>query len=93
MEKVVRNWDQRKDAENDEIYHGICEKCCDAGRGTIQVCWYLLGVAQGCRLSPNLSTEYINDMIAAVEAAKEGVTVGEGKVSRLVFANDFVGRS
>ena len=28
-------------------------------------------------------------MIVAVEAAKEGVTVGEGKVSVFMFADDF----
>ena len=38
MEKVVGNWDQRKDAENDEKDDGMCEKCCDAGRGNIEQC-------------------------------------------------------
>ena len=46
----------------------------------------LQGVAQGCTLSPNLFKVHINDMIVAVEAAKEGVTVGEAKVSGLMFA-------
>ena len=32
------NWDQRKDVENDENIDGMCEKCCDAGRGNIQIC-------------------------------------------------------
>ena len=45
------------------------------------------GVAQGCTLSPNLFKVYISDMIVAVEAAKQGVTVGEGKVSGLMFAD------
>ena len=49
----------------------------------------LQGAAQGCTLSPNLFKVYINDMIVAVEAAKEGVTVGEGKVSVFMFADDF----
>ena len=31
-------------------------------------------VAQGCTLSPSLVKVYINDMIVAVEAAKQGVT-------------------
>ena len=53
----------------------------------------LLGVAQGCALSPNLFNVYINDMIVAVEAAKQGVTVGEGEVSGLMFVDDFVGIS
>ena len=34
-------------------------------------------LAQGCTLLPNLLKVYINDMIVAVEAAKQGVTVGE----------------
>ena len=46
----------------------------------------LQGVAQGCTLSPNLFKVHNNDMIVAVEAAKEGVTVGEDKVSGLMFA-------
>ena len=37
MEKIVENWDQRKDVENDEKYYGMCEKCCDAGRGNIKI--------------------------------------------------------
>ena len=53
----------------------------------------LQGVEQGCTLSPNLFKAYINDMIVAVEAAKRGVTVGEGEVSGLMFADDFVGIS
>ena len=51
------------------------------------------GVAQGCTLSPNLFKVYINDMIVEVEAAKQGVTVGEDTVSGLMFVDDFVGIS
>ena len=55
----------------------------------------LQGVAQGCMLSPNLFKVYIDDMIliVAVDAAKQGVTVGEDTVSGLRFADDFVGIS
>ena len=49
------------------------------------------GVAQGCTLSPNIFKVYINDMIVAVEAAKQGVTTGEDTTSWLMFAGDFVG--
>ena len=49
---------------------------------------------QGCTLlivlSPNLFQVYINDMIVAVEAAKQGVTRGEDTASGLMFADDFV---
>ena len=38
MGKDVGQWDQRKKVENDETYDGMCEKCCDAGRGNIQIC-------------------------------------------------------
>ena len=34
---------------------------------------------------------FINDMIKAVEAAKQEVKVGEDMVSGLMFADDFVG--
>ena len=33
--KIVGNWDQEEDVENDEKNGGMCEKCCDAGRGNI----------------------------------------------------------
>ena len=49
------------------------------------------GVAQGCTLPPNLVKMYINDLIVAVGAARQGVTVGKDTVSGLVFADDFVG--
>ena len=51
------------------------------------------GVAQGCTFSPNPFKVYINDMIVAIEAAKQGVTVGEDTVSGLMFADDLVGIS
>ena len=38
LEKYVGNWDRGKDVENDENDDGMCEKCCDAGRGNIQTC-------------------------------------------------------
>ena len=55
----------------------------------------LQGFAQRCTLSPNLFKVpvYIKDMIVAVEAAKQGVTMGEDMVSELMFAEDFVGIS
>ena len=53
----------------------------------------LQGVAQGCTLSLNMFKVYINDIIVAVEAAKQGVTMGEDPVSGLMFADDFVGIS
>ena len=51
------------------------------------------GIAQGCTLSPDLFKVYIDDVIVAVEAAKQGVTMGEDTVSGLMFADDFVGIS
>ena len=51
----------------------------------------LRGVAQGCTLSPNLFKVYIYDMIVAVEAARQGVTVGGDTVSGWMFADDFRG--
>ena len=50
----------------------------------------LQGVAQGCTLSLNLFKVYINDIVA-VEATKQGVTMGEDTWSGLMFADDFVG--
>ena len=41
-------------------------------------------------LSRTLFKVYINAMIVAVEAAKQGVTVGEDALSRLMFADDSV---
>ena len=45
----------------------------------------LQGVAQGCTLSPNTFKVYTSDMIVAVEAAKQGVTMGEDTVWRLMI--------
>ena len=50
----------------------------------------LQGVAQECAMRPNVFKVYISDMIVAVEAAKQGVTVGEDALSRLMFADDSV---
>ena len=41
----------------------------------------------------NIFKIYTNDMRVAVKAAKEGVTMGEDTVSRLMFADDVVGIS
>ena len=53
----------------------------------------LLGVVKGCTLSPNLFKIYIDDLITAVEATRQGVTGGEGTESGLMFVDDFVGAS
>ena len=53
----------------------------------------LQGVAQGCTLSPNLFKVYVDYMILAVEAAKQGVTMGGDTVSGLMFADDLAGIS
>lgn len=47
-------------------------------------------VAQACTLSPNLFKVYIYGTPISVEAAKQGVTMGEDNVSELMFADDFV---
>ena len=53
----------------------------------------LQGVAQRCTPSPNIFKVHINDVIVAVKAAKQGVTIGEDTVSGFMFADDFVGIS
>ena len=51
----------------------------------------LQGLAQGCMLPRNLFKICIIDLIVAVEAAQQGVRVGDDTVSRLMFADGFVG--
>ena len=46
-----------------------------------------------CHLTYSRCLVHINDLIVAVEASRQGVTVGEGTVSGLMFADDFVGIS
>ena len=52
---------------------------CDAGRPReySNVLDILQGVARGCTLSPNLFKVYTDDMIAAIAAANQMVTVWE----------------
>ena len=87
MGNVVGNWDQRKYVLNDENYGGICEESAVMPDGEISK---YVDILQGiyrhvCTLSTILVKVYINDMIA-IEAAKEGVTVGEDEVSRLMLS-------
>ena len=44
-------------------------------------------------MTRGISKVYVNDMIVAVEAAKQGVTTGGDNMSGLMFANYFVGIS
>ena len=44
-------------------------------------------------VSPNLLKVYSNDMIVAVEAAKQGVVVEEDTMSGFMFKDGFVGIS
>ena len=80
MEKLVVEMEigtrGQMNVEN-EKYYGMCEKCCDAGRGNIALLRYvdvLQGVAQGCTLAPNLIKVYRNSMIVAVTKSQ-----GEGR--------------
>ena len=65
--KVVGNWDQRKDVENDDKHYRMCWKCCDVGRANIELCRYFTRATQGCTLSPCAFNIYTNDMIVAVD--------------------------
>ena len=47
----------------------------------------------GCTFSLSIFNVYINCLAIAVEAAKQGVTVGEDTVSRLMLADDYEGIS
>ena len=93
LEKVVGSWDQRKNVENGEEDDRMCERCSGARRGNSKSIDILLGVAQGCTLSPTLFKIFIDGLIIAIEAAKQGVKVGADMVSGLMFADDFVGIS
>ena len=75
----------------EKLWRDVLEEAVILERVNIELCWYLQGVARGSTLSPNLLKVYINDMIVAVEAAKQGVTVGDDAVSRVTFANGFEG--
>ena len=93
MEKDVRNGDQRKYVENDEKNTECARIVVRMDREISKYVDILQGAAQGCTLSPNQSKVYINDIIVAVEGAKQGVTMGEDAISGLMLADDFVGIS
>ena len=93
MENVVGSWDQRKMwrmvkkmtecAKSAMMLDGEISKSVDI----------LRGVAQGFTLSPTLFKIFMDDLIIAIEAAKQRVKVGEDMVSGLMFSDDFVGIS
>ena len=90
----VGHWDRRKNVSRMMKKMTECARSAVMPDGVISKCVDILrGVAQQCTLSPNLFKVYIHDMIVAVEAAKQGVTIGEDTVSGLRFADDFVGIS
>ena len=95
MEKNVGNRDhQRKDA-------GDVENLTECARSAVMLDeaiskYYvdiLQGIVQGCTLPPNIFKICIDDMIVAVESARQEVTMGEYTVSGLMLADDFVGIS
>lgn len=71
--KVVGSRDEKKDGEDDEKYDGICAKCRDAGRGSIEVCRYF---GRSCTrmyvITYNVFKVYVLDLAVTVEAAKHG---------------------
>ena len=93
METDAGNWDQRKYVENDENMTECARNAAMLGEETSKYVDILQGFALGCTLSPNLFNVDVNNMIVAVEAAKQGVTMGEDTVSGLMFADDLVGIS
>ena len=78
---------------NDETYYECARSAVMLGGVISKYVDVSQGVAQGCTQSPNIFKVYINCMIVAVEAAKQGVTMGEDTVSGLMFADDFAGIS
>ena len=76
-------------SESPERYHETCEKCCDAGRANIELCCYKEW-HRDVRYHA-ISSKHTNDMMIAVQAAKQGVFVEKDTVSRLMLADDAVG--
>ena len=95
MEKYAENGDQRKDMWR------IMKKMTGCARSVVmrdgEISKYVDVLARSCTgmytISPNLLKVYINDMIVAVEAAKQGVMMVEDTASGFMFADDFVGIS
>ena len=83
----------KKHVENDENMKVCARSAVMLGGEISKYVDILQGVAQGCTLPPDLFKTSINDLIVAVEAARQGVTVREDTVSRWVLADDFVGIS
>ena len=93
--KYVGNWDQRKDVENDEKYDGMNVRevlWCWTGNYPNMLIFYK-ELHRDVHYHPIYSSYIFNDMILAVEAPKQGVTMGEDTVSGLMFADYFVTNS
>ena len=89
MGKVVGHWDQRGNVRMVNMTE-CAKRVIKLDKETSKYFDILQEVAQGCTLSPTLFKVFIDDMIRAVEATKQGVKVGEDTVLGLVFADDFV---
>ena len=88
---LKRLWEIRDHRKYED---GTCEKYCDAGWKKLSKYFDIRqGVAQGCALLPNMFKVYTTGLIVAVEAAKQGVTAGEGTVSGFRFEDDHMGTS
>ena len=88
------NRDERKYAEGNGKNDNV-RKCCDAGRGNIEVGRFFMRSCTGTCVVTSSIQGTINDLVLLliVEAAKQGVTVGDNTVSGLMFADVFVGIS
>ena len=72
------NWDQRENVENGEDDR-MREKCYNARQGNIEIFLYPTRSCTRVHIITHFVQGIINYMIRAVEAAKQGIKVGEDR--------------
>lgn len=87
MGKDVGNRDERRDVGNDEQDDSLWVQCSNVMMPVEGMSKHVdvFEIGQACTLSPSVLEVFINGMIVAEKAARQGVQVGKYTVSGVMF--------